>query len=47
MESFTLGWLNMLLQSMWGPVLERWVSRIATERLQLILNEVGDASDRV
>ena len=40
MESFTLGWLNMVIQSMWGPVLERWVSGFATDKLQLILNEV-------
>ena len=40
LESFTLGWLNIVVQSMWQPVLERWVSGIATEKLQLILNEV-------
>lgn len=41
MESFTLGWFNMLVQSTWAPVLERLVSNIAAERLQLVLNEVG------
>jgi hypothetical protein len=40
MESFTLGWLNMLVQSAWGPLLERFVSGITAEKLQLILNEV-------
>ncbi|GAX81770.1 hypothetical protein CEUSTIGMA_g9198.t1 [Chlamydomonas eustigma] len=40
MESFTLGWLNMLVQSAWGPLLERFVSGITSEKLQLILNEV-------
>lgn len=44
MESFTLGWLNMVIQSMWGPVLERWVSGFATDKLQLILNEVREGA---
>ncbi|KAG2430759.1 hypothetical protein HYH02_013598 [Chlamydomonas schloesseri] len=39
-ESFTLGWLNLLVQHLWVPVLEKFVSTIAAERLQIILNEV-------
>lgn len=40
-ESFTLGWLNLLVQHLWVPVLEKFVSTLAAERLQVILNEVG------
>ncbi|KAG1681000.1 hypothetical protein FOA52_009959 [Chlamydomonas sp. UWO 241] len=40
LESFTLGWLNMLVQATWAPVLERLVSAFATEKLQAVLNEV-------
>ncbi|KXZ55033.1 hypothetical protein GPECTOR_3g194 [Gonium pectorale] len=47
-ESFTLGWLNLLVQHLWLPVLEKLVSSIAAEKLQLILNEVlRKFSDRI
>ncbi|GFR48262.1 hypothetical protein Agub_g10127 [Astrephomene gubernaculifera] len=39
-ESFTLGWLNLVVQHMWLPVLEKFVSTIAAEKLQIVLNEV-------
>ncbi|GIL55614.1 hypothetical protein Vafri_11117, partial [Volvox africanus] len=39
-ESFTLGWLNVLAQHLWLPILEKFVSTIAAERLQIVLNEL-------
>lgn len=42
-ESFTLGWLNLLVQASWVSVIEKYVSALATEKLQIILNEVGRA----
>ncbi len=39
-ESFTLGWLNVLVQHMWLPVLEKFVSTLVAEKLQIVLHEV-------
>ncbi len=39
-SSRTLPRLNAVVQAMWVPVLERWVSNLAAEKLQLVLNEV-------
>ncbi len=40
-ESFTLGWLNLLVQHLWLPLLEKFISTLAAEKLQIVLNEVG------
>ncbi|GIL85369.1 hypothetical protein Vretifemale_13907, partial [Volvox reticuliferus] len=39
-ESFTMGWFNVLAQHLWLPVVEKLVSTIAAERLQIVLNEL-------
>ncbi|WIA29249.1 hypothetical protein OEZ86_011757 [Tetradesmus obliquus] len=39
-ESFTLGWLNVLLRSLWTPLLEKHVAGLTSELMQKIFNEV-------
>lgn len=41
MESFTLGWLNLLVRALWAPVLEKYVAVIAQKRLQSLLSGVS------
>eukprot|EP00775_Hariotina_reticulata_P011068 gene11068-11224_t len=39
-ESFTLGWLNLILQSLWTPILEKHVAGLTADLLQRVLHEV-------
>ena len=41
MESFTLGWLNLIIQALWVPVLEKHLSGLIMEGLQKVLIEVS------
>ena len=38
-EAFTVGWLNLLLQALWTPVLEKHVAGLASELLTRALDE--------
>jgi hypothetical protein len=40
-ESFTLGWLNLVVRALWTPVLEKHLAGLVMELLQRVLNEVG------
>lgn len=40
MECFTLGWLNLIMQALWTPVLEKHIAGLVTELLQRVMNEV-------
>eukprot|EP00879_Flechtneria_rotunda_P003976 GHRR01004216.1.p2 GENE.GHRR01004216.1~~GHRR01004216.1.p2 ORF type:complete len:346 (+),score=112.74 GHRR01004216.1:4945-5982(+) len=40
LEGLTLGWLNLLLQALWPPVLEKHVANLTANLLQRILDEV-------
>ncbi|KAI8477037.1 MAG: hypothetical protein J3K34DRAFT_516008 [Monoraphidium minutum] len=39
-ESFTLGWLNLVVRSLWTPILEKHLAGLTMELLQRVLNEV-------
>lgn len=39
-ENVSLGWLNLLLQSLWTPVLEKHVAGLTTELLHKVFGEV-------
>jgi hypothetical protein len=47
MESFTLGWLNLVIQALWLPVLEKHLSGLIMEGLQKVLIEVSSAEAHV
>eukprot|EP00878_Enallax_costatus_P024687 GHUV01026365.1.p1 GENE.GHUV01026365.1~~GHUV01026365.1.p1 ORF type:complete len:182 (+),score=46.65 GHUV01026365.1:397-942(+) len=42
LESFTMGWFNLVLQALWSPILEKHIAGLTGDLLQKVLNEVRE-----